>query len=74
MISKQVRFRGDDLVTYDLSLVTVFFAHIAQLGEPAKAEAQLRPGERRDRRSRPVMRERQLRARDGHVLNLTQPV
>ncbi len=33
MISKQVRFRGDDLVTYDLSLVTVFLAHIAQSAE-----------------------------------------
>ena len=30
-------------------------AGIAQLGEPAEAEALLRPGERRDRKSRPVL-------------------
>jgi hypothetical protein len=49
-------------------------AGIAQLGEPAKAEAQLRPGERRDRMSRPVKRESQLRAMDGHEMNQTRPV
>ena len=33
MISKHVRFRGIDLVTYGLSLIAVFSAHIAQSAE-----------------------------------------
>jgi hypothetical protein len=49
-------------------------AGIGQLGEPAETEAQLRPRERRDRMSRPVTRENQIQAMDGHALNLTQPV